>query len=283
MQKVFLVGCARSGTSWLQIILAAHDGVASVRETHVFDGYLSHLYKAWDAEASSTSKDGLRLLLGLDDIDAVARSLVDKVFDRIAASKPGASIALEKTPPHLFFHAVIRRLYPDARFINIVRDPRAVVASLLAARKEPWGGWAPAQVFDAARLWHMSVRIGTQDLARYGDDVFQLRYEDLHATPDETLDRLWHWLGVTPQPYDRERFSIFRLKSERNKGPMVSPTWDGRENFFRRGQIDSWREELSERDIATIESVVKPYLVQLGYTPYERPPLPTLDLPGITL
>ncbi len=265
MQKVFLVGCARSGTSWLQIMLASHPAIATVRETHLFDNYLGLLYQAWRNEADNLSRDGLRGILIEDDLDRAAKVLADRVFEQIVASKPGATIALEKTPMHLVYHQKIRTLYPTARFINIVRDPRAVVASLLAASHEPWGTWASRDLAEMAHVWLASVHIGLIGLAAYGNDVFQARYEDLHTTPEATLDHLWQWLGVAPQPYDSQRVSIERLKAERHQGPTSQPTFENRENFFRRGTMDGWQSDFSAGDIATIESIAAPFMAQLGY------------------
>lgn len=269
MQKVFLVGCARSGTSWLHMILSSHDRIASVRETHLFDGYISKIYRTWDQEAEDPSNDGLRSLVSGKDLDAIAQFFADRVFQRIEATKPQALIALEKTPPHLFYHRLIRRLYPTARFINIVRDPRAVVASLMAVHREPWGGWAPGNVLDAARIWRTCARIGLKDLAGYGAHVHHLRYEDLHRDPERTMERLWQWLGLPPQPYDREKFSIDHLRTQGNAD--ITPTWvpEGRANFFRRGTIDGWRDELSPDEIAVIEEVAGPYLSDLGYVAHQ--------------
>jgi hypothetical protein len=268
MKKLFLVGCARSGTSWLQIILGNHDAVATVRETHLFDNYISKLYEAWNTEAQVIEKDGIRFLVGVEDLDAVSRNLADRVFAKIEATKPGAEIMLEKTPTHIWHHRLIKRLYPDALFLNIVRDPRAVVASMLAANKEGWGVWSPDNVITAARVWRDCARIGQRELTAYGGNALEIRYEDLHADPDRTLGRIWSWLGIAPMPYDSARFSIDGVKAASLSRPETDPNWDNRANFFRRGRTDGWAEELTSEDIAIIEGIAGQFFYDLGYTPH---------------
>ncbi|HTH99190.1 MAG TPA: sulfotransferase [Stellaceae bacterium] len=268
MKKLFVVGAARSGTSWLQIILGNHDGIATVRETHLFDNYISKLYESWENEAQNVEKDGLRLLMDRDAMDDVARSFADKVFARIEAAKPGAQIMLEKTPTHIYHHRLIHRLYPDALFLHMVRDPRAVVASMLAASKESWGVWAPNDLITAARVWRDCARIGHREMAAYGAQTLELRYEDLSADPDVALARIWNWLGLDPQPYDRERFSVDSLRGHGQNGVETDPAWENRTNFFRRGQTDSWIEELKPEEIAIVEGIAGQLFHDLGYTPH---------------
>jgi hypothetical protein len=268
MKKLFVVGSARSGTSWLQIILGDHGEIATVRETHLFDNYIARIYETWETEAQNIEKDGLRLLLGRDELDTVSRVFADTVFAKIEATKPGAKIMLEKTPSHIWHHRLIRRLYPDALFLHMVRDPRAVVASMLAASRESWGTWAPNDLLTAARVWRDCARIGHRELAAYGDQALEVRYEDLHADPDAALARICNWLDIAPRAYDQGKFSIDSLRGRGQNGTETDPAWENRSNFFRRGRIDGWVDELKPDEIAIVEGIAGQLFYDLGYTPH---------------
>ncbi|HEX3862724.1 MAG TPA: sulfotransferase [Stellaceae bacterium] len=268
MKKLFLVGCPRSGTTWLQIILGSHSEIATRRETHLFDGYMASLYNHWQREVYAPHKDGLRVLLDQAEFDTAIRHFCDVVFAKIAASKPGADYILEKTPGHVLHHHTIRRLYPESRFLHLVRDPRAVVASLLAVKKEPWGSWAPADAFQAARIWRNHVAIG-HELARDHAACLELRFEDLVATPDAVLDRLYRWLGLDPVTYDTERFSLCHLKQHQGEGEQSDPAREDRGNFFRHGLVNGWATELTRAQIAVVEGICAELIVELGYAPQQ--------------
>jgi hypothetical protein len=274
MKKVFIVGCARSGTTWLQIILGSHPDVATVRETHLFDRYVAGLFSHWLSEENSSSKDGLRALMQQPDFDAACRGFTDAVFDRIAARNPGARIVLEKTATHLRHWRLIRRLYPDALFLNIVRDPRAVVSSLLAVGRESWGKGGPQDLQEAAMFWRSSVRIGRDELAGLGPDFLEIRYEDLSADPDAVLARVYQWLAIPTLSYDRDRFSIEALRTDQTKGEPSSPQWDNRENFFRRGEVGGWQHDFSRDQIELIEAICLDLMEEIGYAPYVPPENP---------
>ena len=265
MKTVFLVGCPRSGTTWLQIILGSHPQIATVRETHLFDRYLADIYARYDSEAQKLGKDGLRILLGEAALDRLCRGFADGVLAEIAATRPGCAFVLEKTASQIWTTQLMRRLYPEAYFLHIVRDPRAVAASMLAYARESWANEGEPDVLTAAEAWLSAVTIGHRELAALGERRIELRYEDLVASPDATLATLLARLGLEPMAYDPARFSIDAVKSRGTAGSPLDPAWENRENFFRRGAATGWADELSPAQIAVIEDVCAELMAELGY------------------
>jgi hypothetical protein len=200
---VFVVGPVRSGTSWLQTMLAEHPDLASPPETHLFANYLGPLDEAWQQDrslvAAALDAPDAQVVHGLstvvDDTEFVAllRGFYDAVRDPVVAAKAGATRLLEKTPDHAVCLDTITRVVPDAAIVFMVRDPRATVRSVLQASTEPWGDWAPKTVHDAAGLWRRSVR----PVFRYRKDprVVVVRYEDLCSDPEE-LARVAKFVGL---------------------------------------------------------------------------------------
>jgi len=242
-----------------------------VRETHLFHWYVTSLYTQWRAEEDRHSKDGLRVLLSAADFDSACRQFADVIFDKMKAANPQAEILLEKTPDHLRSWRLIKRLYPDARFLHIVRDPRAVTSSLLAFGREDWGQGAPQDATTAALFWRTNVRIGREDLPQLGSDYLEVRYEDLASIPDSVLGQIYAWLGIPAIPYDSARFSIDAVRSQRAEGQPNQPNWENRENFFRRGEANSWQTELSPEQIAVVETLCGDLMQEIGYAPHEAP------------
>ncbi len=50
---VFVVGAPRSGTTWLQLLLAQSSNVATAQETHLFSGYLKSMLSSWDRDEAT--------------------------------------------------------------------------------------------------------------------------------------------------------------------------------------------------------------------------------------
>jgi Sulfotransferase family len=205
MSDAFIVGPVRSGTSWLHTMLSEHPDFASPPETHLFANYLGPLEDAWRADQARLRRaletPGARVGFGLapvvtdDEFTEMLRTWFATVRSLVLSAKPGATRLLEKTPDHSLWIDTIWRVAPDALIVFMVRDPRSTVRSVLSARTEAWGVWAPESLADATSLWLRNVR---QYFSRKRDKrVMLLRYEDLRSDAAE-LDRVAKFLGLEP-------------------------------------------------------------------------------------
>ncbi|MBJ3776449.1 sulfotransferase family protein [Acuticoccus mangrovi] len=265
----FLGGSTRSGTTWLQILLGAHPKVATLRESHVFDRYVGEIERRYLGEESVTSgPDGLKAYIDADTLDAeVLRPLAHVVLDRIAATKPKCEVVLEKTPANLRMASTILRLFPEAHFLVIVRDPRAVCASMLAAAQEDWGSWADRPIPEIAREWMLNL-LRTHHLeTTIGPALRVVRYEDLHADKDAVLAGIHAWLGITSPRRKSSSASAKQLASRQKSADPASPSFDVRPNFFRKGEIDSWKTSLEPDAVAEIEFLCRAGMERYGYEP----------------
>jgi hypothetical protein len=200
---VFIVGPVRSGTSWLQTMLAEHPTLASPPESHLFANYLGPLEDSWRndrsrvaaalAEPGALVGHGLATVMSDDEFTEQLRSFYDSVRKLVLAAKPGASRLLEKTPDHARWIDTIFRVAPDASIVFIVRDPRDTVRSLLGARGERWGYWVPQSLKDATTLWLTNVRPYFR--VKRDPRVVLIRYEDLRADVAE-FERVAKFLGL---------------------------------------------------------------------------------------
>jgi hypothetical protein len=131
---------------------------------------------------------------------------------RVYADHLGRPVMGEKTPAHLAYVDTLLEWFPDARVIHMLRDPRAVYVSELQRRRgkprRPYSWLMKLPLaLEATLLWQTTwVWAGAarrhQRLARrYPGRYTLLRFEDLVTTPDESLPRLFEFLGL-PLPED---------------------------------------------------------------------------------
>lgn len=274
-RTLFLVGCPRSGTTWVQLLLAQHPEIATAPETQIFAYYLVHLQKQWDHEKhgpAAVEQGGAGLSRLLDDrgFEELCRRAAGFVLDRIAATGNDPKIVLEKSPKHALQTEFISRLFPDAAFLHVVRDPRDTAASLIAASKS-WGrGWAPSSAVTAARWWREHVvsarAVSNENASRFRE----IRYEDLRANPVDELGRILEWLAI---PLDKpecvamvDACKLERLQ-EGTAPTMPTPGSRSPEGFFRKGSVGGWRRELSSGQVAAIEWICRDLMRPLGYAP----------------
>ncbi len=293
-----IVGAQRSGTTWLQLLCAAHPKVAGSEELHLFSRYLGHLIAAYYDDrreyAQAGRSQGLPTLLSTAEFDSAVKQFATTVLGKLLSSKPGAGIAIEKTPDHVLHLHYIRHLFPKVKVIHVIRDPRDVVVSQLAAAAS-WGeGWAPKTVAEAAERWVEWVSTGR----KYGesDTYTEVRYETLINDGPRELNRVYDFLGYALPAAEAERiyeqFTMANIKSGKAPNVLViyreqaapAPASNGDdvaaktaagaakpagrkppEGFYRKGKAGGWRESLNEDDVRTIERIAGPLMRELGY------------------
>ncbi len=268
---VFLIGCQRSGTTWLQLLLYQHPSIASSQETHLADKYLRHLEQRWrnELDFDVPRRSGLSKTLSQDEFDTLLRGFAAGVLTKIASSKSGATIVVEKTPDHIHHWQLLLRLFPNAYFIHVVRDPRSIVCSLRRAGKS-WGEhWAPTNLIDGAVMWKRAVLAG-QELAQATERYKEIRYEDLLTNGATKLDDLLSWLGVEADiAYCEKVISACEFDKLRGGEHDASAPWPLKEEpdeFFRRGNAEGWREELSRHQLKCVEYVTGELLEAYAYS-----------------
>ena len=266
---VFLIGAPRSGTTWLQLMLASIPEVASANETHLFTNYMQSLFRGWDRLRDSPRDVGLHHLLTEGQYLSSVRDFAAQPLAAIAATKPRARVILEKTPGHAFVWRDIAQIFPDALFLHLVRDPRAVIASLIAAKQE-WesGDWIPNRIGSACEFWrqHVTSAAAARETGRY----HEVRYEDLREPA--TLRRIFSFLGIERSDAECSAIIASYTIDKLRKSEATAPWSLAREprTFFRRGESDGWRGELSADAIATIEASLGSLMAAHGYQVHER-------------
>lgn len=275
---VFLVGAPRSGTTWLQLLLSSSPAVATANETHLFSAYLSGLFLCWENFQFMERDIGLHHLFGEKEFFEKIRGFSDDVLSKILSRKPGATLVLEKTPAHAGCWKDILAVYPDAYFLHLVRDPRAVVASLRAAGRG-WGkSWASPGVMENAHLWLRDVGKAVE-IQRHTDRYLQILYEDLMASPAERLSDLFSWMGLDNSLEDCQKIVDINVPDQLRKptNQKDKKPWDTShepKGFFGERGVDGWRKELSGNEVKAIEDVTAPLAEKFGYFLVKKRALP---------
>ena len=201
-QFIFVGGSARSGTTLVQKMLCAHSRICGGPE---FD----HAVPAMQLFARMTSQHQLRR----QEFYYSEQELVDRfryfyasLFDSLAQRNPRARFISEKTPANIAAADQLLRLFPDAFYVNVVRDGRDVVLShqkVLKRFKEQQGikgrrWWREYSVRDVSRKWNADIQqyLALKTNPHVADRVLNVRYEDLVARPREVLQGLMSELGL---------------------------------------------------------------------------------------
>ncbi|MYM39805.1 sulfotransferase family protein [Duganella qianjiadongensis] len=172
-----------------------------------------------------------------------------------AASQHGASVVMDKSLDNVHYADELMALFPDMLFVNVVRDPRAQVASMNRAIIHDFDSQLNAQT------WLAAHRAADHVAAQYPDRVLTIRYEDFLASQQTTLEALCGFLGIDflPQMLDvgasqeaRQIAQLSSLWSSNCYPPIVA-------------NIDKFKQQLSMDEINVIESLTGAYMDRYGY------------------
>lgn len=280
---VFVVGCPRSGTTWLYHILLSSGGFAIYRtEAKVFT-YLAPLFGNFRTQAQRerflsrwlASEDFLRS--GLDAAEFRRRILEEcrsagdclRILMESIARDQGAERWSDCTPDNLLVMEQIRKSFPDALFIHTVRDGRDVALSLSRqAWIKPLPGDNVPPLLPAALYWDWAIARGRAAGKRLGRLYLEVHYEDLVRAPQAALDRVSAFLD---HPLDHERIQQAGIGSVTR--PNTSFAAESRDQGFQ--PLERWRSACGHQDIARLEALLGPRLRDLGYrlavSPAPRP------------
>lgn len=266
---LFMIGSPRSGTTWAQLLLAQHPDLATAQETHVFQHYLAPLQKRFEFDLARTDaqrKVGLPTILSQADLHALMRTFAGRVLERIHAARPGARVLLDKGEDR--DAALIHDVLPEAWFLHVLRDPRAVACSIRGASTSFGKHWAPKSLVAAVEMWSAAVT-SCRALSARTDRYREVRYEALTDDTPAELGAIHTWLGLATDREACARAAAACAFDELKKGgDGASRPWDTAKEpagFFRKGRPDAWREELSRAELEVVEHVASPLMEELGY------------------
>ena len=309
-RPVFIIGSARSGTELMVQILNRHPQVMIAAETHYFDDLRPLIEPGAQQPPDPRSgamaesyfaklRGGAYGLHGTEHaqsppahtaFDTTDNLGIDAMFQQHCLSQAqqwgknvnDLRIWGEKTPRHVFCLSEISAVFPEARFIFMQRDPRAVIASyrdwqnhfIEIATAGPKLRQALAaedqrvqnsfSVGIASQMWRAAQKAAWRGQKRLGPERLRIqKFEDLLAEPHQQITQICDFLGI--DPCDEMRV-VGRINSSyghaRDAGIDVSTAtaWQGR-----LGDHESW----------IIERLCAGPMAMGGYVPRTRRPYPS--------
>jgi hypothetical protein len=253
---IIVGGCPRSGTTLTQALLGCHREIAAGPESTVFLRRVSRpdeLDERFGLPAGTVER--------LQRISGSQAEFID-LFQRLWLKRKGKTVWAEKTPWNVLRLPFIWRHFPKARFVHVIRDGRAVAASL---RRMPWAKidhpdrTGPEALGECAAYWRRHVLEGLrhQDDPRY----FEVRYEDLVAQPEAVLRGLFDFLGVE---WDAGVLDGDRLYAAlAHVGHIDSNRPD---RTIHDGSLTRWRDGLTQAEHTALTRAGGAALETLGYS-----------------
>ncbi|MGH3740358.1 MAG: sulfotransferase family protein [Micromonosporaceae bacterium] len=270
-RPVFVMGFPRSGTTMLQLMLHSHPRISIPPETRfVLTGYWSRrrfgdLQERANRRAlaewivkKKTFKD-----LGVDR-DTVTQEIIDGpptlgsafgIVFRAYARRFGKPRWGDKRPAYLHNIHVVMDLFPNAQLVNIVRDGRDCIASLMEMT------WNQRDIYRSIQAWNTGVDYSKEAARELGPDSYhELKYEQLVEEPEPVLKGLCEYLGEEFDPAMTEPAKVASVAVPDRK------SWHGlTHQAVTSSRVNSWRQRLEPWQISLCEAAMGSRLQAMGY------------------
>jgi Sulfotransferase family len=265
----FIVGAGRSGTTLLRLILTGHSRLHIPPETW----FLRDLVRQFPLTGALTQPQRERVAavmvgherwpdLGVDADDvtravvaqaagAGLREAIQLVYARLLEKSSKQRVG-DKTPHYFEILPELATLFPDARFIYLVRDGRDVAMSWIDA------GWQ--RYYEPGFEWPQAMACLRRDQRTYPDRVLEVRYEDLVRRAEDTVRRICDFLGEDFEPAMldwRGRVDQVAARDRHLHGRLMQPLSDD--------AVAAWRRRLSAVECFGMEAWLHRALREGGY------------------
>ena len=245
----FLIGFPRSGTTLLEKALASHPDIVSLEEVDVL-GAVGNPLLAADADLdrlvhmTAAESDALR--------EAYWRGVGEAMETPI-----GSRIFIDKLPLHTPSLPLIARLFPDARILFALRDPRDVVFSCFRRRFRINAGMFEFLTLDgAARYYDAVMRMAVACRGPLPLAVHAVRHEAVVADFEGELGRALDFVGAPWNPDVRNFAALARTSTRTLSAPQVA-------RGLNADGVAQWRRYQAQ--LAPIAPILEPWVARFGY------------------
>lgn len=264
-EPIFVVGCQRSGTTFLSSILSAHHNIKAIPEGQFFIDCMPpdisninvenlllkienhYRFKIWNSKLPNIEKN----FINYSDF---VRAFIYTYLSQFQSEKAMAATKywVDHQPGHVRHLAKLHKIFPNCKVIILIRDGRAIANSIMPL------DWGPNSITRAAYYWEQRLAHSFAAKQYLGNQAIIVRYEDILSESKVTIGNICNFLDV---PFESNMlnangFSVPKFTKEQHN--LVG-------NGIVRNRIDSWKDSLSQREIEVFESLTDDILLMLGY------------------
>tara|TARA_B100000809_G_C15112718_1_gene521224 strand:+ start:75 stop:1013 length:939 start_codon:yes stop_codon:yes gene_type:complete len=276
MEHVFITGCPRSGTTMLASMLGNAKTCVTTPES---DFFIDFIYKHLSKESASVDKRDLVYFFnnnyrfkqwGIDanEINNLPEKITYTNFNLVIEntmklfSENHSGITekeftrIDHTPSSIKHFDILNDLFPESKFIFVIRDPRAVYASVKGL---DWGANTSLRLNE---IWieYAAIYFSLQKI--YPNRICLIKYEDVLTNAPLQLNMLCDFIGIdySDSLLDGKGFKIPGYTASQHT--LVGKNLD-------KSRIEKWKKELKKDDILIIESQCKTIMRAFDYQSFQ--------------
>lgn len=267
LKPIFIGGCPRSGTTFLGDLLGAASESIVVPESQfktqeynetysaknlkntIKDINNNYRFKVWNIELA---EEDIRLL-NIKSYNNLIKYIVSKYAKQKSNRDRSLKYWIDHTPGNFKDIKLLAELFPDAKYIHLVRDGRAVANSIIPLF------WGPNSIIGSAKWWQKHLNYALEAESFFDESqILRIKYEHLITKPEIILNEICDFANLE---YSKEMVQGGNFKKPeytRHQHNLVGKSPDISRLF-------AWEKKLTNRDIELFEYFANDYLILFNY------------------
>jgi len=272
MKHVFITGCPRSGTTMLASMIGNEASSVVTPESDFFIDFVykflqnksqksnileylnflksNYRFKQWYIDENNINHSSESI--NFSDYKILIENTVHLYVKEHLNTLSHELTRVDHTPSSILNFEILNELFPKSKFIFIVRDPRAIYASV---KKLDWGANTAlrlAEIWNEYTIHYYSVK------KRFPERIHLIKYEDILLNPVSSIKELCQFTNLTyhDSMIEGKGFKIPNYTASQHD--LVGKKLD-------KSRIEKWKKELSQKDVLIIESKSKTIMQAFGY------------------
>jgi len=250
----FFVGFPRSGTTLMEQVFGSHPQLVTTNEESPLDG----LYRR-ASKMTAANRPGALDLLTEQQIRQLRRDFVADARE-ITGSDLSTEFLVDKQPLNIVELGPVEFLFPEAKIIVALRDPRDVCLSCFMQRFSLNQGTVHFLTLEStANLYTQVMSLWLKYREVLSIPWIEYRYEDLVGDFEGTVKRVLDFMGL---PWDE---SVNRYAEHAREREIRTPSRAAVTQAINARAVSRWRNYADQ--LAPILPVLEPFVRELGYDP----------------
>jgi len=277
---IFIIGSPRSGTTLLRTTLSSHSQISIPHEFPLF----SLLYERYEGESdidmlidylfsfTAFKEWGInrtKLRRDLKDSDQRLSVIISNIYiNYIEENYKGKTIWGDKNIGHTAYLKEIKREFPEAKFVHIVRDVRSVALSL---KTRKWLSYRFARkprryirhIKGGVKTWLDALCLISEFKSECPEALYEMRYEDLVSQPEQQLKKLSSFLDISFE----QKMLEHSTEAKRTISPeKISANHENIMSKILASKVENYKQELTDNQQNNIIYLAKDQLLKYEYS-----------------
>ena len=250
---VFLVGFPRSGTTMTEQVLASHPAISTADEKPLLANTIQLACQYFPGKPVS------------EVLDSLSTTHIHNLRERYSASikklksRPSHTMVVDKLPLNIMAIGIINRIFPDAKVIVALRDPRDVCLSCFMQEFEPNAGMINFNTLDDTVRFYkkvMSLWLHQRDMVTV--DFLEVSYEDTTVNLEAQARRLLDFLNL---PWND---SVLEFYKQQHFRAVTTPSYEAISQPVHRNAVARWKHY--QRQMSPVLDELASLISAFGYT-----------------